>query len=131
MIDEILVIDIKFIYKKRLVFFFLVLVLLKLEVEEEYFVLDYEFEFDYDDDEMVKKVYLLLFNLNVLWLLMEWEMEGDDFFKYLYDSEDEDYFLDYMYIWRNKIKYKWKNLLNCLVLYFGKKKDGYLKFKLI
>lgn len=71
MIDEILVIDIKFIYKKRLVFFFLVLVLLKLEVEEEYFVLDYEFEFDYDDDEMVKKVYLLLFNLNVLWLLME------------------------------------------------------------
>lgn len=71
MIDEILIIDIKFIYKKRLVFFFLVLVLLKLEVEEEYFVLDYEFEFDYDDDEMVKKVYLLLFNLNVLWLLME------------------------------------------------------------
>lgn len=133
MIDEISVIDTKPTHKKRPAPPPPVLASPKLEAEEEYPAPDYEPEPepDYDDDETAKtkNVYPPSLNSHARQPPTEREMEGDDFSKYLHDSEDEDYFSDHTYTWRNQIKYKRKNPPNRPMSHPGKKKDGHSKSK--
>jgi hypothetical protein len=82
--------------------------------EEEYPAPDYdpEPEPDYDDEEVPEAM-----DVNPPTVHpppgrhlppVKREKEGEDFSKYMHDSEDEDYFSDNIYTWRNKIKYKRK-----------------------
>ncbi|XP_062578581.1 uncharacterized protein LOC134240504 [Saccostrea cucullata] len=94
-----------------------------IEKEEEHPPPDYEPEPDYDDDVLPKEVGPPVRNFprrqgsEVIR-----EYQGEDFSKYMHDSEDEDYHSDHMYTWRNKIKYKRKNAPNRTVSQHAEKK---------
>lgn len=81
------------------------------EEEEEYPAPDYEPDPDYDDEEEPEAMDVnppTVHSPERHLPPVKRENEGEDFSKYMHDSEDEDYFSDNIYTWRNKIKYKKK-----------------------
>lgn len=93
------------------------------EFEAEIPAPDYEPEPDYDEEEVpkTKDIYPPAERRKSS---SAREYGGEDFSKYMHDSEDEDYFSDHTLTWRNKIKYKRKPAPNRPVSQPGRKKDN-------